>query len=189
VLTRRRALAAGLVWSAAPAWAANDAEVTALLRAGGVVLAFRHALAPGTYDPPDFKLGDCSTQRNLNDEGRAQARRIGEWLRARELQPDGVRASPWCRCMDTATLAFGTAVAWPALASPRATGERANAESMRALRSALRARSQRPGFEVWVTHNFVLADLTGASTASGEGLLLRADAAGAPALLARLTVG
>ncbi len=56
---------------------------------------FRHALAPGTFDPPGFRLGDCGTQRNLNDEGRPQARRIGEWFQARQLRPEKVLSSPW----------------------------------------------------------------------------------------------
>jgi hypothetical protein len=73
------ALAAACLWRALAA----DPDVPALLRAGGVVLGIRHALAPGTFDPPQFRLGDCSTQRLLSDEGRAQARRIGEWFKAR----------------------------------------------------------------------------------------------------------
>jgi phosphohistidine phosphatase SixA len=86
---------------AAAAPATGD-DVAALLRTGGAVVAFRHALAPGTFDPPEFRLGDCGTQRNLSDEGRAQARRIGAWFRDRSLAPARVRSSPWCRCLDTA---------------------------------------------------------------------------------------
>ncbi len=164
-------------------------DVAALLREGGVVIAFRHALAPGTFDPPNFKLGDCSTQRNLSDEGRAQARRIGSWFNERGLRPAQVRSSPWCRCIDTATLAFGTAAAWPALGSPRGASESTNAESLRELRAAVAAASAQPGrFEVWVTHMFVLSDLAGTGTSSGEGLVLRAAADGAPQVLARLTI-
>src|SRR5687768_13463128 len=97
-LSRRRVLLAAAASALVPAGAAEpDAE--ALLRAGGVVVALRHALAPGTFDPPGFRLGDCSTQRNLDDEGRAQARRIGQWFASRSLQPARVRSSPWCRCI------------------------------------------------------------------------------------------
>ena len=64
------------------------------IRAGGVALLIRHATAPGTGDPEQFKIDDCSTQRNLSDEGRAQARRIGEWFKTRSLQPARVRSSP-----------------------------------------------------------------------------------------------
>lgn len=186
--TRRHLLALG---AAAPWWAparAQDAEAAALLARGGVVIAFRHALAPGTFDPPGFRLGDCSTQRNLSDEGRAQARRIGAWFAARRLVPARVRSSPWCRCVDTAQLAFGGAERWPALGSPRAGTESTNAQSLADLRAALAAAARTPGrFEAWVTHMFVLADLVGGSTASGEGLVLGVAADGAPRVLARLS--
>ena len=187
--TRRRAfLAGGLAWSLWPAAAADD-EVAKLLREGGAVIAFRHALAPGTFDPPDFKPGVCSTQRNLSEEGRAQARRIGDWFRLRGLKPAQVRSSPWCRCLDTAMLAFGSAEPWAALGSPRGATENANAESLAALRRALAAASVRgKPFEAWVTHMFVLSDLAGTNSASGEGLVLRADAAGMPKVLARLQI-
>jgi Histidine phosphatase superfamily (branch 1) len=187
--TRRRAfVAGGLAWPLWPAAAADD-EVARLLREGGVVIAFRHALAPGTFDPPGFKPGVCSTQRNLSEEGRAQARRIGEWFRQRDLKPAQVRSSPWCRCLDTATLAFGAAEPWAALGSPRGATESTNAESLAALRRALAAASVRgKPFEAWVTHMFVLSDLAGTNSASGEGLVLRADAAGAPKVLARLSI-
>jgi phosphohistidine phosphatase SixA len=188
-MQRRHLLAAALAWPPLLVRAAGpDAE--AALRSGGVVLAMRHALAPGTYDPPEFKLGVCSTQRNLNDEGRAQARGIGAWFEARALKPARVRSSPWCRCVDTATLAFGAAEPWAALGSPRAAGEARNAEHVKMLRQALVTASV-PGqrFEVWVTHNFVLAELAGENTGSGEGLVLRANRAGAPEVLARLNIG
>jgi hypothetical protein len=185
---RRGLLAAGLAWPLLPALAADD-EVARLLKAGGALIAFRHALAPGTFDPPGFTPGVCSTQRNLNDEGRAQARRMGEWFSARGLKPARVRSSPWCRCLDTATLAFGTAEPWAALGSPRGASESTNAESLGSLRRALVAASA-PGrpFEVWVTHMFVLSDLAGTNTSSGEGLVLRARSDGAPEVLARLSV-
>lgn len=184
---RRLVVGAGLAWPALQAWAAADGDAAARLREGGVVLALRHALAPGTFDPPQFRLGDCSTQRNLSDEGRAQARRIGAWFKAQGLQPARVRSSPWCRCVDTATLAFGTAETWAALGSPRGASETTNAESLAALRRAVgQASAQRGRFEVWVTHMFVLSDLVGAGTGSGEGLVLKSDAAGAIQVLARL---
>lgn len=196
--TRRSLLAAGLGTALGasgglilgwPRQARADEALAALLRSGGVVLAFRHALAPGTFDPPAFQLGDCSTQRNLSEEGRQQARRIGAWLQARQLQPTQVRSSPWCRCMDTATLAFGRAQAWPALGSPRGATETTNAQSLQALRQAVQAAATQPGrFEVWVTHMFVLADLVRQNSASGEGLVLRADAQGGVQVAGRLVV-
>ena len=184
-MQRRALLLAGL---AAPLTGHADEEAVArLLRAGGVVIALRHALAPGTFDPPGFRLGDCSTQRNLNDDGRAQAARIGQWFQARRLQPAAVRSSPWCRCLDTATLAFGRAEAWPALGSPRGAEERTYGSQIDALRQALAVAATQPGrFEVWVTHMFVLSDLAGTGSASGEGLVLAPGDGARPRVLARL---
>ena len=188
---RRQLLAAGLMpslMSTASQAATPDAEAAAL-RAGGLVLAFRHAIAPGTFDPPQFKLGDCSTQRNLSEEGREQARRIGAWFKQRGLRPESVRTSPWCRCIETAQLAFGRAESWAPLGSPVIGTERSNAASLAALKQALAAAVQRPGrFEVWVTHMFVLSELLGADPRSGEGLLLGVAADGAPRLVGRLNL-
>jgi hypothetical protein len=105
------------------------------------------------------------------------------------LVPAAVRSSPWCRCIDTATLAFGRAEAWAALGSPRGASESTNAESLRSLAAAVSAASRRRGaFEVWVTHQFVLNDLVRTSTTSGEGLVLRAGADGQPQVLGRLAI-
>ncbi len=191
---RRRALGAGAALLAG-AWqpARADERVRDLLRAGGVVVAFRHALAPGTFDPPGFTLGDCSTQRNLSEDGRAQARRIGAWFKAGTLVPARVRSSPWCRCIDTATLAFGgEPERWAALGSPRGSSEQTNVESLQKLRAALRAvagaRGGNPRFEAWVTHMFVLSALTGENSASGEGLVLAPGPGDAVRVLARLSI-
>jgi len=185
MLLRRHALLAAGAGLLPAAWASP--EIDARLRVGGVVLAMRHAQAPGTFDPPGFKLGECGTQRNLSDAGRAQARRSGAWFKARGLQPAAVRASPWCRCMETAQLAFGRAESWAALGSPRAGTERSNAESLAALRQALTVVAQQPGvFEVWVTHMFVLAELIDANADSGEALLLGSGPDGGVRLLGRL---
>lgn len=154
-----------------------QASLATRLRGGGVIVAFRHALAPGTFDPPGFDLHVCSTQRNLNDEGRAQAERIGRWFGRHGLTPAQVRSSPWCRCLDTARIAFGVQAVspWAALGSPVGTSEQAYPEHQAQLRKAAALRRTLGGFEVWVTHLFVLQDLVGQSVASAEALLLRGD--------------
>ena len=68
------------------------------------VILFRHALAPGTGDPPNFQVDNCSTQRNLSEEGRQQARQIGEVIRNRNIAVTRVLSSQWCRCLETAKL-------------------------------------------------------------------------------------
>jgi broad specificity phosphatase PhoE len=89
-----------------PGGAAADDE-TALweaLRSGAAFAMIRHALAPGTGDPADFDINDCTTQRNLDDEGRAQAVELGKRFRAQGIDDVTVHTSAWCRCVDTADL-------------------------------------------------------------------------------------
>jgi hypothetical protein len=158
------------------------------LSAGGVLM-LRHALAPGTFDPPGFKLGDCATQRNLSDEGRRQARQIGAWFAARGWRPSRVRSSAWCRCLESARLAFGDGIEpWAALGSPRAGDDAANAQALAQLRDALtKVVERRAGFEAWVTHMFVFNALLGEGAGSGEGVLLGLAEDGAPRVIFRLT--
>ncbi len=156
------------------------------LRDGDVVL-FRHALAPGGGDPPGFRLDDCSTQRNLSDAGREQARRIGEALRQRlgAVKVGAVWASPWCRTQETARLAFpGQAVQTQAAFASffeqpeREAGQMAEA---RRLLDAWRG----PGVLVIVTHQVNVTGLSGIFPASGEGVALR-PGAGQTEVLGRL---
>ena len=65
----------------------------------------RHGDAPGVGDPAGWRLDDCTTQRNLSEQGRAQARAVGARLRSERIAIERVLSSPWCRCVDTATLA------------------------------------------------------------------------------------
>lgn len=181
--TRRRwlGLALGLVpgWAIAQEGAASetpvDAPTLAAIRQGGVVVVLRHALAPGTFDPPGFVLGQCATQRNLSDEGRAQARRIGAWFQGRGLKPQRVRSSQWCRCQDTARLAFGRADEWPALNSLIADRSAESAQTAQ-LKQAL-GQVAAGGFEVWVTHQVNISALSGSFTGSGDGVVLRGGGA------------
>ena len=73
---------------------------------GGKLIFIRHAYAPGSGDPSNFNLNDCSTQRNLSEEGRKQAEYIGEFFKDKKIKIDKVLSSEWCRCKDTAKLAF-----------------------------------------------------------------------------------
>ena len=188
-MLRRRTLlhaACGVPFASRPvASAAEDGAALDAIRAGGVAVGLRHAEAPGTFDPPGFRLGDCSTQRNLDAAGRAQARRLGAWFAAQRLVPAAVRSSPWCRCLDTARLAFGDerVQAWDALGSVRQGDASAQVAALRAALGRIA-----PGrFEVWVSHQFTLNALAGQGTASGEGLVLAGGPDGrAPRVLGRL---
>ena len=157
-------LLTGLALLPAPAQA--DA-ITDAIRKGGVALLIRHATAPGTGDPEDFKQDDCSTQRNLSDAGRDEARRLGAQLKALGLKPGEVLTSQWCRCRETATLAFGATRDWPALNSffrDRDTAPRQTAEVL------ARIATIKPGDRplVLVTHQVMITAVTGVYPQSGE---------------------
>ena len=76
------------------------------LEEGGKLIFIRHAYAPGSGDPDNFNLNDCSTQRNLSKEGQRQAEYIGEFFRNNKVKIDKVLSSEWCRCKETAKIAF-----------------------------------------------------------------------------------
>lgn len=178
--SRRQVLALGAGWTLVPARSRAGAIAVGLLRAGGVAVLLRHAATvAGVGDPPGFRLGDCDTQRNLSEQGREQSLRIGRWFRRHALVPSAVRSSAWCRCIDTAELAFGRHQPWPVLDSlfgNRGEAPRRSEEMVQALR-----RLQPGGFEVWVTHQANVSALTGSGVAAGEGLVARAVHAGASA--------
>jgi len=169
---RRRNLSIALgALAAAPAWAQAPDAWEAL--SDGVIVLFRHADAPGTGDPPQFRLGDCATQRNLGESGRAQARALGERWRARRVAIGAVWTSQWCRTRETAELAFpGRAQDEPAFNS--FFGERSpEAERQTAAARARLSAWRGPGVLVVVTHQVNITALTGVFPASGEGVVLR----------------
>jgi phosphohistidine phosphatase SixA len=140
------------------------------LRAGGMVVLIRHALAPGTGDPLGFVLEDCATQRNLSDEGRAQAARLGEAFQANRVAVGRVLSSGWCRCVETAALAFGAVEVWPPLHSFFA--DHGTAPSQTTETRAAVATWTGPGTLVMVTHQVNITALTGIVPGSGEVILL-----------------
>lgn len=166
--------------------AADEAAAWDALRRDGAIVLFRHAHAPGVGDPPQWRIGDCRTQRNLDERGRAQARRIGQRLREQGVRVGAVWTSRWCRARDTAVLmAVGAVQEVPAFDSFFA--ERGQ-EPQRTAAARERLRSWRgPGALVVVTHQVNISALTGQSTASGEGLvLLQPPGDGALAVVGRI---
>jgi broad specificity phosphatase PhoE len=173
---RVRTLAAALLLLV-PAWAeAVAAESGALWRAlaqGGHVAMMRHAEAPGTGDPPEFRIGECSTQRNLDNTGRAQARRAGEAFRRNGVEAARVLSSEWCRCQETAALlGIGTVETLPALNSlhGRRENEAAQVDAMRRFLGGLPPDG--PSI-VLVSHQATISALTGAYPRSGAIVVLK----------------
>jgi len=148
-----------------------NADFWKLLREGGSLLLMRHAqTVPGIGDPPSFKLGNCSTQRNLSEAGREQARRVAAAFLRQGVRPDEVRASAWCRCVETAELAFGRHTVWAPINSFFQQGDNTNQtrqvlQDLQALKAPLNL--------ALVTHQVNISALTGSFTAMGEMLLTR----------------
>lgn len=142
------------------------------LRGGGHVLYIRHAqTTPGFGDPPGFALENCSTQRNLSEEGRAQARRLGQALAERKVPIGEVLSSPWCRCLETARLAFGRAKAWTPLSNLHGRHETAERQ-VREIRPRIVAHKGGANLAL-VAHGSVAVALVGERPAMGEMLVLK----------------
>ena len=143
------------------------------LREGGAVVLIRHAQAPGTGDPPTFRLGDCSTQRNLSSEGREQAREIGAQFTTNHIPIERVVSSEWCRCLDTARLAFGDRVEpLPALNSFFSSQD-AEESQTRAIQVLVEGWRTHTGVLVLVTHQVNITALAGIYPTEGEVLVLK----------------
>ena len=83
-----------------------DQNLIKEFKQGGKLIFIRHAYAPGSGDPKNFNLNDCSTQRNLNEDGREQSKNIGNLFYRYNIKIDKVYSSEWCRCKETASIAF-----------------------------------------------------------------------------------
>jgi phosphohistidine phosphatase SixA len=138
----------------------------------GTIVLFRHAIAPGTGDPPGFRLGDCSSQRNLDAAGRAQAKRIGEQFRAQKISVTRVLTSQWCRTRETAELAFPGLPKDEPVFNSFFGGRDQEARQTRAAFNVLQG-WRGPGVLVVVTHQVNITALTKIFPNSGEGIVVR----------------
>ena len=167
----RRSFMGMLVLLGASPAGAGDTDSESLwrrLREGGHVVLIRHAATvPGVGDPENFKLGVCATQRNLSDGGREDARRIGAAFRERSVTVSQVLSSRWCRCVDTAQLAFGRVRPETIVDSMFNDDDAARQSKVRALRAYL-STHKAPGNLVLVTHDINIRVLVGESLAQGE---------------------
>jgi len=151
----------------APSAALASPEGWAALQRPNAVAVMRHALAPGTGDPADFRLGDCSTQRNLSEAGRAQARGIGRAIRDRGIEIGRVLTSQWCRSRQTAELLGLAEVEEFAPLNSFFAGRGDGAAQTARLRAFL-ADEARDGRILLVTHQVNITALTDVFPASGE---------------------
>jgi phosphohistidine phosphatase SixA len=152
--------------------AADSKDAWAALVKGGHVALIRHGNAPPGHggDPPGFRLDDCRTQRNLDEQGRREARALGEAFRKYAVRVDRVLSSPWCRCLETARLmAVGPVETSWALVPDVAPNASVRLSELKEIVAAWRG----PGTLVLVTHALTVRALLGFLPNQGETVVLR----------------
>lgn len=169
-----------------PPSTANEIDLATRLQQSGHVLMLRHAHSPGFGDPAHFKVDDCTTQRNLDAAGRAQATAIGEWLRRQGVRDARVYASQWCRSQETARLInLGPVTPLPALNS--FFGREQERMSRLVALNAFFARQPVDGpLIILVTHFVNIQAIAGSGVGAGEGVLLQLQAGKAPHVVGRM---
>ena len=146
---------------------AND-KVIESLKEGGKLIFIRHALAPGNGDPENFELQNCSTQRNLNEIGIQQSKKIGLIFKKNEIKIDNIYSSEWCRCKDTAKYAFDDFETFEALNSfydiRFAANEDKQIKDFYEFIDSIDSKNN----IVFVTHYVVIGAILNIGTSSGE---------------------
>jgi len=146
----------------------SQEQLINLLKDGNKLIFIRHAYAPGSGDPINFDLDDCSTQRNLNQEGINQSKKIGQLFSKNKIQIDKVLSSEWCRCKDTAEFAFNEYTTFNALNSFYASRFKKNkAKQVIDLKNYILNWNSKKNL-VLITHFVVISEILNISASSGE---------------------
>ena len=145
----------------------------------GYVLLLRHTIAPGVGDPENFKLNDCSTQRNLSQVGRDDAKAVGDWLKRRDIKISRVESSRWCRAKQTAQLlGIGKVRLNSNLDSLFESKDPAKAIQTVRVKKQIVDWRNKSGLLVLVGHFVNIGAVAGVGVGSGEGVLVKADSKG-----------
>ncbi|MCC3424040.1 MAG: histidine phosphatase family protein [Microcoleus sp. PH2017_01_SCD_O_A] len=184
-------LSIGIINATATSDAATNAQTQAgwqLLQRGetGLVVAMRHAIAPGTGDPANFKLGDCSTQRNLSAQGRTQAQQIGAEFRNRNIKIARVLSSQWCRCLETAKLINLGKVEPLRTLNSFFSDSSQEARQTATIRKLIVDNRNTKGAVILVTHQVNITAITNIVPQSGEAVILKSDEQGKIKIVGRI---
>ena len=156
---------------------AQDSDLYLVLRAGGSIGLMRHSTAPGSDDPPNFELGDCATQRNLSEGGRALATEVGRRLRDAGISSARIVSSQWCRCLDTAELLGQGPVEERAFFNSLVSYPRESAQMTRDARAWILAQDLTVPTMV-VTHQVNIAALVQSRPQEGDIVVVRPSGEG-----------
>ena len=153
---------------------ASQDELWNVLRGGGNIVLIRHSQTiPGFGDPPGFHLDDCSSQRYLSEDGREQSRQMGDRFRREKVPIGPVLSSEWCRCYETAELAFGSYELWPPLNS-FFNDYSTRGEQTQTVAKRIESFAGKDNM-ILVTHQVNITALTGKTVAQGEAVVVRHD--------------
>ena len=154
-----------------------EAAIVDDLKDGQHVLLIRHADAPGYGDPAGYVIGQCSTQRNLGDYGKKQAKAIGSWLNKQGIDKAQMMSSPWCRCSDTAQLMdLGPVKIEPSLGSffdDMSLEKKQTKELEQLIKSELEKQSKAP--VILVTHHVNIRAFMGKNVNQGDMVLAKVN--------------
>ena len=161
----------GLAASAEQSIAADDPLWDALKKGNLIILMRNNAVDEGLGDPKGYKVGDCATQLNLTDKGRAEAKKIGEEFKKRKIPIKQVLTSAFCRTKETAQLAFGKADIWEPLNSFYDKPDR-KAEQTRLLHQRMESPPKDGTNLILVTHGYNIVSATGLNPDPGDMLII-----------------
>ena len=145
------------------------------LKKGGKIIFIRHAYAPGGGDPDNFDINDCSTQRNLSKSGKIQAKKIGNFFKNNNILIDKVYSSEWCRCKETALIAFDKSITKNFLNSFFSSKFAKNKEKqMKNLKNFIQNWKGNQNL-IFVTHYVVISESLDYISSSGEIVISNKD--------------
>jgi len=167
--------------------AAGASTAVSGLRQGGYVIFFRHAATEWAQnDVGPNHLSNCAAQRNLSNLGRSQAQAIGEGFRALGIPVGKVESSAYCRCLDTAKLAFGKAEPARDLSSFLPEPPQEQVRRVQSIRARL-ATPPSPGTNtILVSHKIMFTDATGVALEEGDAAIFKPLAGGRFELVERV---
>ena len=146
----------------------SEDKILESLKEGGKIIFIRHAYAPGGGDPQNFNINDCSTQRNLSNEGINQSKLIGEFFKTNKIKIDKVLSSEWCRCKDTAKFAFNDFETFDALNSFfSAKFVKNEKKQIKELKNYIKNWKSNKNL-ILVTHYVVISSMLNIAVSSGE---------------------
>ncbi len=165
--------------------AVGDGDAWAALQGGGAFVLMRHGTAERRNDPRNLSPGNCALERNLSDKGREEAALVGEAFRRRGIAVTAVLASPYCRTLDTARLAFGSATSWKPLTLIAGVPEETAKEWTETVEQRIRQGAGSSNV-IMVSHRPNIEELTKESLAPAEALVIKADQDGGLVVIGRV---